>query len=311
MKSLRLSFLLLLVSFSLIAQNPKAVLAKQAFSLKNGSFLFSLDSMVRLAKASWTPDGKSGTKEEFTYSPENKVATALSYEWNSAESNWTGAGGYTNSYDDKGNLARMSDLSWNAAAQSWKPYYQTDITYNGAGNKISVTRASWDNNTNDWFQVNIEEYTFDANQNKLSEVLRYRSLGSTGWEGGSQIFYLYNEKNKQTEVLVQNPFNQQWVEMFKGVYSYDSEGRYIQYKSYYWNSPEPGWNLYGKWDWTYNTAGQIMHEYYWEFGVQVSPDGYKTHIEHFYSNSIEGRIIYPGALSLGSELAANERSNAK
>jgi hypothetical protein len=57
------------------------------------------------------------------------------------------------------------------------------------------------------------------------------------------------------------------------------------------DDPAPGWNRYYQWDYAYNASGQIQHQYYWQYGIPVSPAGYKTHSEFVYTADAEGRDV--------------------
>jgi hypothetical protein len=143
-------------------------------------------------------------------------------------------------------------LTYKLVNLEWIPKEKTDNNYDPNGNNILTTKEKWDKINSVWIGITRTSRTFDFPQKLLSEMTEVWDSASSSWKKFSLVENTYNSDNQKLTNIVKVNVNEIWFNFSKNLYTYGSNGKMSENKSFIWDYTDNIWVDKGIITYTYN-----------------------------------------------------------
>ena len=182
-------------------------------------------------------DWKGTTKNTYAYNSANKVIEQVTYNWSKG---WVESKKNVKDYSGS-NITEDANYTWSDGA--WKGTSRTTKTFD-SGNVQSETAWAWDVANAKWVEVSMTEYAYSDSQKEITIGLQ--RVGDS------------------------------WVNVWKRIYTYDSEKRIERDSTYSWHGDAWADSLYTSYTYDAKNINALKDSHRWD-GVQWQATDSLTH----------------------------------
>lgn len=191
---------------------------------------------------------KNDQREQFTYTPNKKVAKRTIENWNGM--NWNYQNLENNTYDTKGNLTHQ--LLQYYFMGIWYNSSQALFTYNSNGTIALSVLQGWNSVTNAWENSLRSSYSYT--QSDKIQTLDVEDWNNSYWVNRTAATYTYDSSNNLSDILTLFWIDSTWKYSNRETYLYNANGTLYRILSESW---------FGKWE----NSSQETYTYFLPAGV--------------------------------------------
>lgn len=192
---------------------------------------------------------RPGLSEHLLEGIENRLDSALVWEWDTLAGSWVISGRYLYGYDAGPDYTTV--LQQRLVAGQWSDYFLYTYTYDAQGNLTNYTEQYW--NGSSWRNTYNYIYVYDANNDLVEDVIQQWNVNA--WKNFLQVLYTYDDQhnlltsiNKEWQAIA-------WVNTIKRDYTYDTSNLVTYQLRQDWDS---GWEDAFRYYYTYDTLQNLV-----------------------------------------------------
>jgi hypothetical protein len=158
---------------------------------------------------------------------------------------------YTN-----GQLSFLQIFIYDQTNKNWWEYRRLYYLYNNQGKVTDFYSTKYE--AGSWLNDFYYKTAYDVQGRKLTSINSSWDPEGNRWEPYSRDSSLYDNNNREKEVITAFFINGLWQDGSKQTFFYNTEGQYSE--TYYFILSMGNWSLNRKWSYTYNNSGLLTEK---------------------------------------------------
>jgi len=253
----------------------------------------------------------SSTKWLSSYNADGNRLSYESYFWNSTRKAWDGNNKEEVEYTTQDYNSLWTEYSWDTESNTWVHYRKSIYTHNPDGSYATVKRSFWDQGISLWVEKIQGNYDYDGLDMWRTDMSREN--GSDPYINSEKRMWKYNDADLLLELYyyLWEPVQASWKLDEKYLYTYNSNGKQLTYKTYSITDAEVfAYSLSEENSNTYNDAGILtireenyiddeLDKYEWDYDLEgrlislkySELEGGTWDLEKYTINYVDGKMI--------------------
>lgn len=190
-------------------------------------------------------------KEQFSVDMNGDVTLHARYSWNATHQNWDGWYKFEFDFSAPGELHFNRNYSWNAG--SWVFDSQIEYLYDSMGNIIFYEQFRIEVNTGQFIKMSKREYAYASNGNLIMMSITDGNQTTNQWEPRLKHSYFFNSLGNDSLTLTYD-WTTTWVEDYKTEYDYNANNLHSKTTFYQWD--QNAWKEVRTEEYSYDAQGR-------------------------------------------------------
>jgi hypothetical protein len=194
------------------------------------------DNQVLYENYVWNTSAKdwegSGTKWQYLYDANGNYLSYESYMWNPSRNAWDGYYREEIEYATQDFYKKWTEYTWDTGSNSWVYWRKSTYTHNPDGSYATVTRFFWEGNPLEWVEKIHGTYAYDGPYVYRTDMARQNT--ASPYVNSEKRTWKYNASDQLVEYQIHlwDTGSEEWVAFYKSLYTYDSNGLQLTYRTY-------------------------------------------------------------------------------
>ncbi|ALO16365.1 hypothetical protein L21SP5_02742 [Salinivirga cyanobacteriivorans] len=231
-----------------------------------------LDSSIEQSYYDVTGQFVNEEKNVFGYDDDNNLTLWLHYTVDEVTGDWINDMKSEYFTDEQGNEIKYIRYEWDSEASMWEPKNKTEFEYNVYGSETQRVMFEWDTANNSWLPEMRRITTYDTSQNIIEENHNTWNASTDSWDNDFVEFYDYDSANNRILKYIHwwSSYSNVYQKGYKFESTYDN-GLETQRIEYTGDTINDVWIEAGKFEYSYNSFGNITQRLYYEMMSSWEP----------------------------------------
>lgn len=186
------------------------------------------------------------SKDNYYYDDRGRIIQYFYYRLETEK--WTNADKQNYHYDGSGNLKSIDYYVWDDLGKQWILKYQYEIA---SINNLLYSLTMKERTDTLWTNTYKMESSYDTINNLINETSYDWDINAEVWKNSYKREYIYNQSHI---IRISSDWtDNQWTDLKKIVFNYDSLGNMIVYNDSIWDNSEAKWVHSSMGEYTYDT----------------------------------------------------------